>query len=144
MHGFTTTSEFWPEQVEEFSASYQVIRLNLPGHGISPSPKTRNYTIDAFFEDLEKIFHHFSLPRAVLVGFSMEASSLSNSLSRIRNYLKRSYSLIRHPMAYKTESRFRKDQQSREQARAVVSDSDLPHVCERGSDGERGEQRLHA
>jgi 3-oxoadipate enol-lactonase len=71
VHGFTTTSEFWREQVEEFSASYQVIRLNLPGHGISPSPKTRNYTIDAFVEDLEKIFHHFSLPRAVLVGLSM-------------------------------------------------------------------------
>jgi pimeloyl-ACP methyl ester carboxylesterase len=51
VHGFTTTSEFWREQVEEFSASYQVIRLNLPGHGISPSPTTRSYTIDAFVED---------------------------------------------------------------------------------------------
>jgi 3-oxoadipate enol-lactonase len=71
VHGFTTTSEFWREQVEEFSASYQVIRPNLPGHGISPAPKTRDYTIDAFVEDLEEIFKHFSLPRAVLVGLSM-------------------------------------------------------------------------
>jgi pimeloyl-ACP methyl ester carboxylesterase len=71
VHGFTTTSEFWREQVEEFSASYQVIRLNLPGHGISPSPTTRSYTIDAFVEDLEGIFQHFSLSRAALVGLSM-------------------------------------------------------------------------
>jgi 3-oxoadipate enol-lactonase len=71
MHGFTTTSEFWREQVAEFSASYQVIRLNLRGHGISPSPTTRSYTIDAFVEDLEGIFQHFSLSRAALVGLSM-------------------------------------------------------------------------
>jgi 3-oxoadipate enol-lactonase len=71
LHGFTTTSEFWREQVEEFSASYQVIRPNLPGHGISPAPKNRNYTIDAFVEDLEQIFEHFLLRRAALVGLSM-------------------------------------------------------------------------
>jgi len=71
VHGFTTTSEFWREQVEEFSASYQVIRLNLPGHGISPSPTTRSYTIDAFVEDLEGIFQHLSFSRAALVGLSM-------------------------------------------------------------------------
>jgi pimeloyl-ACP methyl ester carboxylesterase len=71
LHGFTTTSEFWREQVEEFSASYQVIRPNLPGHGISPAPKNRNYTIDAFVEDLERIFDHFSIRRAALVGLSM-------------------------------------------------------------------------
>ena len=71
VHGYTTTCEFWREQVEEFSASYHVIRPNLPGHGISPAPTTRDYTIDAFVEDLEEIFRHFSLPRAVLVGLSM-------------------------------------------------------------------------
>jgi pimeloyl-ACP methyl ester carboxylesterase len=29
VHGFTTTSEFWREQVEEFSKAYRVIRINL-------------------------------------------------------------------------------------------------------------------
>jgi pimeloyl-ACP methyl ester carboxylesterase len=71
VHGFTTTSEFWREQVEEFSGSYQLIRPNLPGHGISPSPTARNYGIDAFVEDLEGIFQHLSLSRAALVGLSM-------------------------------------------------------------------------
>jgi 3-oxoadipate enol-lactonase len=49
LHGFTTTSEFWREEVEEFSASYQVIRHNLPDHGISPAPKNRNYSIQLAF-----------------------------------------------------------------------------------------------
>ena len=71
LHGYTTTSEFWREQVEELSRSYQVIRPNLPGHGISAAPPTRQYTIDAFVADLEGLFRHFSLRRAALVGLSM-------------------------------------------------------------------------
>jgi pimeloyl-ACP methyl ester carboxylesterase len=71
LHGYTTTSEFWREQVEELSRSYQVIRPNLPGHGISPAPVKRHYTIDAFVADLEGLFQHFSLRRAALVGLSM-------------------------------------------------------------------------
>lgn len=71
LHGYTTTSEFWREQVEELSRSYQVIRPNLPGHGISPAPPTRQYTIDSFVADLEGLFRHFSLRRAALVGLSM-------------------------------------------------------------------------
>jgi NAD(P)-dependent dehydrogenase (short-subunit alcohol dehydrogenase family) len=35
VHGFTTTSEFWREQAEEFSKAYRVIRINLPGHRAS-------------------------------------------------------------------------------------------------------------
>src|SRR4029450_11405183 len=71
LHGYTTTSEFWREQVEELSRSYQAIRPNLPGHGISAAPPSRQYTIDAFVADLEGLFQHFSLRRAALVGLSM-------------------------------------------------------------------------
>ncbi|CAB3749379.1 alpha/beta fold hydrolase [Paraburkholderia humisilvae] len=71
LHGYTTTAEFWREQVDAFSAGYRVIRPNLPGHGISPSPKQRAYTIDAFVADLEHMFEQFELRDAVLVGLSM-------------------------------------------------------------------------
>jgi 3-oxoadipate enol-lactonase len=71
VHGFTTTSEFWKEQVDAFSNSYQVIRPNLPGHGISPSRAARAYTVDAFVDDLAQLTRHFSLSRFALVGLSM-------------------------------------------------------------------------
>lgn len=71
VHGFTTTSEFWKEQVAEFSLDHTLIRPNLPGHGVSPHPQTRDYTIDAFARDIELLFEHFRLDRAVLVGLSM-------------------------------------------------------------------------
>lgn len=71
IHGFTTTSEFWREQVAEFSRDHMLIRPNLPGHGVSPHPKGRGYTIEAFAGDIEKLFDHFRIDRAVLVGLSM-------------------------------------------------------------------------
>ena len=71
LHGFTTTSEFCRKQVDELSRSYQVIRPNLPGHGISRAPANRPYTVEAFVADLEGLFRHFPLRQAVLVGLSM-------------------------------------------------------------------------
>jgi 3-oxoadipate enol-lactonase len=71
LHGYTTTAEFWREQIDAFSTGHRVIRPNLPGHGISPSPKDRAYTVDAYVADLERMFEQFALHDAVLVGLSM-------------------------------------------------------------------------
>src|ERR1700747_2248950 len=69
VHGFTTTSEFWREQAEEFSKSYRVIRINLPGHGASPAPTSRSYCIEDFVEDVARVFRELSIEKAVLIGF---------------------------------------------------------------------------
>jgi 3-oxoadipate enol-lactonase len=71
VHGFTTTSEFWKEQAEDLSKSYRVIRINLPGHGASPSPTSRSYRIEDFVEDVARVFQDLSVDRAVLIGLSM-------------------------------------------------------------------------
>lgn len=71
VHGFTTTAEFWREQVEAFSSRHQTIRINLPGHGRSPRPDNRNYTIEAFVEDVLGVYRALSIDSAVLVGLSM-------------------------------------------------------------------------
>ncbi|WP_445219769.1 alpha/beta fold hydrolase [Bradyrhizobium sp. Pa8] len=71
VHGFTTTAEFWREQVEAFSARHQMVRINLPGHGRSPRPEDRSYTIEAFVEDVLKVYRALAIDSAVLVGLSM-------------------------------------------------------------------------
>src|SRR6185437_12643528 len=71
LHGYTTTAEFWREQVDAFSADYRVIRPNLPGHGISPCSKERAYTIDAYVTDIKNMFDQLEWDDAVLVGLSM-------------------------------------------------------------------------
>lgn len=71
VHGFTTTAEFWREQVEAFSSRHRVFRINLPGHGVSPRPEGRSYTISAFTNDILKVFQAFKIDEAILVGLSM-------------------------------------------------------------------------
>ena len=70
-HGFTTTGQFWRKQLASFSASYRLVVLNLPGHGISPAPRNRRYTIDAFVADLELVFRELKIEKAILIGLSM-------------------------------------------------------------------------
>ncbi|MGO4329488.1 alpha/beta fold hydrolase [Cupriavidus sp. 2TAF22] len=70
-HGFTTTSEFWKSQAEDLSANHTVVCINLPGHGISPAPRERAYTMAAFVDDLHAVFTTLGLKDAVLVGLSM-------------------------------------------------------------------------
>jgi 3-oxoadipate enol-lactonase len=71
VHGFTTTSEFWKWQAEQFAVSYSVIRINLPGHGASPAPTSRGYRVEDFVEDVARVFEKLTLDRAVLIGLSM-------------------------------------------------------------------------
>ena len=71
VHGFTTTAEFWREQVEAFSSRYRVIRINLPGHGVSPRPDRRSYTIPAFANDILAVYRALEIDEAILVGLSM-------------------------------------------------------------------------
>jgi 3-oxoadipate enol-lactonase len=78
VHGFTTTAEFWREQVEAFSARHQLVRINLPGHGRSPRPEGRKYTIGAFVEDVLKVYRALGIESAVLVGLSMGGTVAQN------------------------------------------------------------------
>jgi 3-oxoadipate enol-lactonase len=71
VHGFTTTAEFWKEQVAPFSQDWRVICINLPGHGVSPHPDDRFYTIDAFVSDVDRVLSELEIESCVLVGLSM-------------------------------------------------------------------------
>ena len=88
VHGFTTTSEFWREQVEEFSKQYRVIRINLPGHGASPAPTSRNYCIEDFVEDVNRAFRELSIGKAVLIGLSMGGFVAQKFALKYRQLLK--------------------------------------------------------
>ncbi|MCK1296809.1 alpha/beta fold hydrolase [Bradyrhizobium sp. 37] len=78
VHGFTTTAEFWREQVEAFSARHQMVRINLPGHGRSPRPADREYTIGAFVEDVLKVYDTLGIDSTVLIGLSMGGTVVQN------------------------------------------------------------------
>lgn len=68
LHGWGGDLRLWSAQAEHFSRCYQVIRIDLPGHGKSGWEKT---TLRAMARDLEKILQGMNCPSVNIVGSSM-------------------------------------------------------------------------
>jgi pimeloyl-ACP methyl ester carboxylesterase len=74
IHGFTTTSGFWRNQVDVLAQDHKVVRFDLRGHGDSAKPRGVPYTIEAFSDDLVQLMGRLGIDDAVLVGLSMGGS----------------------------------------------------------------------
>jgi hypothetical protein len=141
VHGFTTTSEFWREQAEEFSKAYRVIRINLPGHGASPAPTSRSYCLEDFVEDVARVFRELSIEKAVLIGLSMGGSSPKSSPSSIGTWSRRWSSWTRPPMGSARRRRpmpslpSPTNGASRRQSRTCRTSHSVPRLRRRFSNG---------
>jgi len=70
IHGAWASYEWWRWQVPELSKQYQVLSLDVRGHGQS-SPLKGTYSVDGFAEDLEGFLQKVEIDQTVLVGWSM-------------------------------------------------------------------------
>jgi len=70
VHGWTCNRTHWSEQVAAFSNHYNVITIDLAGHGDSALGRSE-YSMSAFARDVESVFDQERIERAVLVGHSM-------------------------------------------------------------------------
>lgn len=70
VHCWTCDHTFWQHQVAYFSQHYQVVWLDLAGHGLSDSTRS-DYTMSAFGEDVAAVVNKVGANRVVLVGHSM-------------------------------------------------------------------------
>jgi pimeloyl-ACP methyl ester carboxylesterase len=81
VHCWTCDSSFWDGSFQRFAKRQQVVRLDLAGHGRSGRER-KDYTIQAFAQDVKAVVDALKLERAVLIGHSMggpvilEAASL--------------------------------------------------------------------
>ena len=81
IHGWSCDKSYWNEQVRKFSEKYQVVAIDLAGHGESGLER-KNYTLQAFGQDVAAVVNLLGLEKVILVGHSMggpvviEASSL--------------------------------------------------------------------
>jgi pimeloyl-ACP methyl ester carboxylesterase len=69
VHGWACSADVWSRSINEFP-EYQVVAIDLPGHGQSDKPRTR-YTMDYFARSIEAVMGDAGIRRAVLVGHSM-------------------------------------------------------------------------
>jgi pimeloyl-ACP methyl ester carboxylesterase len=70
VHGWCCNRTHWQCQMEHFAKEYQVVALDLGGHGASAQGRAQ-WTMRAFAEDLEAVVDALALKRVVLVGHSM-------------------------------------------------------------------------
>lgn len=71
VHGWTCDSSTWDRQVPAIARRYQVVTLDLPGHGKSGSPKDGKFSMDLFAKTVEIVRREVKADKIVLVGHSM-------------------------------------------------------------------------
>ena len=70
VHGLGSSTRDWEYQLPVLKQHFQVISLDLRGHGRSDKPRER-YSIAGFAEDVGALIRHLELPPVHLVGISM-------------------------------------------------------------------------
>jgi len=70
VHGWCCDQGYWREQVDTFSQEYNVVTIDLAGHGKSGKERD-DYTLQAFGMDVASVVKHLELDRIILIGHSM-------------------------------------------------------------------------
>lgn len=70
IHGWSCDSRYWQYQIPVFAGDYQVIAIDLAGHGHS-SMERDDFTMLSFAHDIKAILDKEKIDRAILIGHSM-------------------------------------------------------------------------
>jgi pimeloyl-ACP methyl ester carboxylesterase len=70
VHGWSCDQGYWKGQLEPFSRKYQVVTVDLAGHGDSGLGREA-WTIEAFGGDVAAVVEALGLERIILIGHSM-------------------------------------------------------------------------
>jgi len=70
IHCWTCNKSFWQPQIDFFKNNYQVVSLDLAGHGDSGNQRKR-YTTRAFGQDVADVINDIKAERVVLIGHSI-------------------------------------------------------------------------
>jgi pimeloyl-ACP methyl ester carboxylesterase len=82
VHCWTCDSTFWQDQVARLAKDRQVVTLDLAGHGRSGRTR-RDYTMEAFGQDVKAVADELKLDRMVLVGHSMGGAVILEAAKRL-------------------------------------------------------------
>lgn len=70
IHGWSCDSRYWQKQIPAFASSYQVVTIDLAGHGHSSSDRA-DYTMALFGADVKAVMDKEGIQHAILIGHSM-------------------------------------------------------------------------
>ena len=73
IHGFGETLDIWSRAglVRALSPHFQVIAMDVRGHGGSDKPRDHKFYGDEMSADIVRLLRHLGIPKANIVGYSM-------------------------------------------------------------------------
>lgn len=86
IHGAGGSSSIWYKQIKPLQASFNLLLIDLRGHGssyqmASENPKEK-YTFDQLTQDIIEVLNHLKIPKSHFVGISL-GSVLIRNLAKI-------------------------------------------------------------
>ena len=83
VHGWSCDRSYWKAQIEPFSKRYQVVAIDLAGHGESGIGR-KTWTIESFGEDVATVVKKLGLRRVILIGHSMGGDVIAEAALRLK------------------------------------------------------------
>jgi pimeloyl-ACP methyl ester carboxylesterase len=84
VHGWSCDKSYWDNQVEYFRKDYQVVTIDLGGHGKSGLGR-KEWTMSSFGDDVISVLKEFKYETAYLVGHSMGANVIVEAGSKLNS-----------------------------------------------------------
>ena len=84
VHGWANDKTIWNAQMKYFSKKYTSVAIDVAGFGKSGNNR-KDWTIEAFSEDVDAVINKLKLNKVVLVGFSMGGPVVIESANKIPN-----------------------------------------------------------
>lgn len=82
VHGWSCDRSYWKEQVDDLSSEYQLVLIDLAGHGESGLGR-KDYTMASFGDDVAAVVDSLKLEHVVLVGHSMGGDVIVEAAKRL-------------------------------------------------------------
>ncbi|WP_254523484.1 alpha/beta fold hydrolase [Natrinema caseinilyticum] len=82
VHGGWMNGEAWAPQVDHFADEYQVVTLDVRGHGNTGATAPDRYSIELFTDDLEALLSRLEIERPILCGLSLGSMVIQEFLDR--------------------------------------------------------------
>jgi pimeloyl-ACP methyl ester carboxylesterase len=87
VHGWSCDRTYWNDQVKPFSQKYEVVTIDLAGHGESGIERD-DWTIESFGDDVASVVQSLGLNEVILIGHSMGGDVIVAAAQRLPNRVK--------------------------------------------------------
>ncbi len=71
IHGFSASLHTWEPWVRELGGEYRLVSVDLPGHGLTRTPKNYQPSIEGYSDFIDAFMGKIDLDHAMVVGSSM-------------------------------------------------------------------------